>query len=145
MFKTRPLLAAWLLAGALSMSTAEAETAGQLEYSVLFQDAEGVTHFRDDQLVWRTRPSGSLMTPLMDATKVGFLRIAAGSRSDWHPAPLKQFVMVLGGSMEVEAQDGERRIFEPGSVLLVTDTEGRGHRTNALGKKDVFLVWVPVP
>ena len=32
--------------------------------------------------------------------------------------------MVLEGLVEVEAQDGERRTFEPGSVLLVTDTEG---------------------
>jgi hypothetical protein len=53
--------------------------------------------------------------------------------------------MVLSGKLEVEAGDGERREFTPGTVLLVTDVDGRGHKTNALGTDDVFLVWVPVP
>jgi len=33
----------------------------------------------------------------------------------------------------------------PEALVLVTDTEGRGHRTNVLGNEDVFLVLVPVP
>ena len=53
--------------------------------------------------------------------------------------------MVLRGVGEVEVGDGQRRRFGPGSVLLVTDIEGRGHRTKVLGKEDVLLVWVPVP
>ena len=147
MCKIKPLLAAGLLAASLPMFADEAETASQLKYSVLYRDADDVTHFRDDHLVWRGvgTPATIWVTPLLDATKMGFLRIPAESRSDWHPAPRKQFVMVLEGLMEVEAQDGERRTFAPGSILLVTDTEGRGHRTNALGKHEVFLVWVPVP
>jgi quercetin dioxygenase-like cupin family protein len=118
-----------------------AEGDGQLKYSVLYGDAEGVTHFREDQLVWRGRTGGAT-TPQLDATKVGFVRIAAQSKSDWHPAPRKQFLIVLKGSMEVEAQDGERKTFEPGSVLLVDDTGGRGHRTGALGKQEVLAVYV---
>ena len=40
--------------------------------------------------------------------------------------------------------DGEKRIFEPGSVLLVEDTEGKGHQTKVIGQKDLFFVWVPI-
>ena len=86
-----------------------------------------------------------MATPFLDASKIGFLRIPKSFKSDLHPAPAKQFVMVLTGVMEVQSGDGERRQFLPGSVLLVTDTQGPGHRTNALGNEDVFLVWVPVP
>ena len=43
--------------------------------------------------------------------------------------------MVLSGLAEVEVGDGERRTFGPGNVLLVTDTEGRGHLTNVIGKR----------
>ena len=45
----------------------------------------------------------------------------------------------------IEAGDGERRTFAPGSVLSVTDTQGPGHRTFVVGEQDVFAVWVPIP
>lgn len=116
----------------------------------LYSDATAdITHFRIDVIEWseNTDPNVSVaaVTKLSPATQVGFVRIPAGYRSDWHPAPRKQYVMVLRGRMEVEAGDGERREFTPGTVLLVTDVAGRGHRTNALGTEDVFLVWVPIP
>ena len=46
--------------------------------------------------------------------------------------------------MEEEVWDGEKRIFEPGSVLLVEDTEGKGHKTKVIGQKDLVFVWVPI-
>jgi hypothetical protein len=53
--------------------------------------------------------------------------------------------MVLHGTVEIEAGDGERRTFIAGTVVLVTDVHGRGHRTNVIGEEHVFLVWVPIP
>jgi hypothetical protein len=125
----------------------------QLRYSVLFADQQGVTHFRDDNLVWEAlgvfsdRPGGlgGLRTPYLNAEKIGFLRLPPGFPTDWHPAPGKRFVMVLSGIGQIEAGDGERRTFAPGSVLLVTDTQGRGHRTIVVGEQDVFAAWVPIP
>ena len=115
--------------------------AESIPVSRLYSDDADVTHFADEEIPWGARNR----TDLFPADQIGFLRMAVGTRTDWHPAPRKQYVMVLEGTMEVEAGDGERRTFEAGSVLLVTDTEGRGHRTNVLGDEDVFLVWVPVP
>ncbi len=121
--------------------------------STLYTDtAADTTHFRTDTIEWLVDASNpdataavAALTELYPATQLGFVRIPAGYRSDWHPAPRKQYVMVLSGKLEVEAGDGERREFTPGTVLLVTDVDGRGHRTNALGTEDVFLVWVPIP
>jgi len=120
----------------------------ELAVSRLFSDESEVTHFTDDSLTWNTlnTPDGNLpVTDLLPAEEIGFLRLPSTYRSDWHPAPRKQYVMVLIGSMEVEAGDGEKRVFRPGSVLLVTDTEGRGHKTNVVGGEEVLLVWVPIP
>lgn len=118
----------------------------RLRYSVLYSDAQGVTHFRDDYLVWNeAKANGESHTPLLDAQKIGFLRLNREFSEDSHPAPSKRFVMVLTGIMEVVAGDGESRRFEAGSVLLVSDTSGSGHRTNVIGEDDAFLVWVPVP
>ncbi len=117
----------------------------RLKYSVLYADGEGITHFRDEYLSWNDSGEGFFTTPLENARQIGFLRTQAGKNFDWHPAPRKQFVMILEGIMEVEAGDGEKRVFVPGSILQVTDTKGRGHRTNNLGGQPIFVVWVPVP
>jgi hypothetical protein len=134
------LLVTWNLVAAQNGQT--------LRYSVVFSDSQDVTHFRDEQLPWQVPPNyygGASATPFLDAQKIGFLHLPRGFRSDWHPAPSKRFVMVLSGVVEVEVSDGQRRKFSPGSVNLVTDTGGRGHRTNVLGSDDVLLAWVPVP
>ena len=139
------LLAALLLLMTLFSFAQDNDAHRKLKYSVLYADSEGITHFRDEYLSWNDSGDGFSTTPLENAKQIGFLRTQAGKNFDWHPAPSKQFVMILEGIMEVEAGDGERRVFTPGSILLVTDTKGRGHRTNNLGDQPIFVVWVPVP
>jgi hypothetical protein len=53
--------------------------------------------------------------------------------------------MVLAGSMEVDAGDGETRVFTPGTVLCVTDIAGHGHQMRVVGAEELLLVWVPIP
>ena len=121
----------------------------QLPYATLYTGFDGKTHFKDEALPWH--PVANLateplyVTPLQDATHLGFLYGPVGRTADWHPTPRKQFVMVLTGSMEVEAGDGEKRTFTPGSVLLVTDVDGMGQKTRGVGDQAVLLVWVPLP
>jgi quercetin dioxygenase-like cupin family protein len=121
----------------------------QLTYATLYTGSDAKTHFKDDAMPWHpvasSAPAPPHVTPLQDATKIGFLRSPVGRKADWHPAPSKQFVMVLTGVMEVEAGDGEKRTFTPGSVLLVTDVDGMGHRTQVVGEQEVLLVWMPIP
>jgi hypothetical protein len=124
-----------------------------IEITTLYSDAAtDTTHFRSDFIPWLDNETSAdsmakvpSRTDLLPASSIGYLRLPAGYRSDWHPAPRKQYVMVLRGTAEVEAGDGERRTFTAGTVVLVTDVQGRGHRTNVIGKEDVFLVWVPIP
>src|SRR5262245_8966553 len=142
--KTTVVLLAVILALALGRASQAQDE--KLRCSVLSADSQGRTQFRDEYLPWQPGASPqSLVTPFLDAAQIVFLRLRLGYRSDWHPAPRKQFVMVLEGAMEVEAGDGNRREFRAGSVLLVTDTQGRGHRTNVLGEREVVLVRVAVP
>jgi hypothetical protein len=48
-------------------------------------------------------------------------------------------MVVLGGQVEAEVSDGEVRRFGPGDVVLVEDTEGRGHRSWVVGEDDVVF------
>ena len=62
---------------------------------------------------------------------------------DPHPSPQRQFVIALEGEYEIETTDGERRVFRPGSVALVEDTEGRGHVTRITSGPVTFAA-IPV-
>jgi hypothetical protein len=119
----------------------------RLAVSVLSAGADNLTSFADETIDWLSADgaSGVNLTEFVPATNVGFLRLPKGYQADWHPAPRKQYVLVLQGAMAVEAGSGERRVFEPGSVLMVTDTSGPGHRTGAVGDQGVLLAWIPVP
>ena len=120
-----------------------------LTYATLYTGFDGKTHCKDEALPWH--PVANVATeplyvaPLQDATHIGFLYSPFGRTTDWHPALRKQCVMVLTGSMGVEAGDGEKRTFTPGSVLLVTDVDGMGQKTRGVGDQAVLLVWVPLP
>ena len=127
-----------------------AEEQPRLRYAVIYSDPDGRTHFRDEFFPWqKTQPSDpktpAMQTPFVDAQKLGFLTIAVGYSSEWHPAPGKRFVVMLSGLAELEIGSGERRRFGPGDVVLVTDVQGRGHITRVLRKQDVIAAWVPVP
>ncbi len=61
-----------------------------------------------------------------------------------HPAPRKQFVVVLEGEIEVETTNGERRSFVPGIVGLLEDVEGRGHISRIRGDGPATFMAVPL-
>ena len=64
---------------------------------------------------------------------------------DWHPAPRRQFLVYIAGEMEAEASDGEVRRLGPGSIALVEDTTGKGHRSRVVGATEVINVIVQLP
>ena len=58
--------------------------------------------------------------------------VSEASVTEPHNAPRRLFIVQIDGTVEVEASDGEKRVFGPGSVLLVEDTTGKGHVTRSL-------------
>ncbi len=109
-------------------------------------DEAGVTRFDD------------LDVPLSDAGEIGrlsedwparavvFRENDPGYDFDWHPAPRRQLVILLDGEIEIEVGDGEVRRFKGGDVLLLEDTEGRGHRTRnvkAARRRSLFVALDP--
>lgn len=60
------------------------------------------------------------------ASQFMVLRLEAGWTDPAHPAPARQFFMVLRGRLEVSA-GGESRSLPVGAVLLTEDVSGLGH------------------
>ncbi len=64
--------------------------------------------------------------------------------ADLHTAPERQLAVSLNGWVEYEVTDGDVRRFNPGEVVLVEDTTGRGHITRFDDGEQCFL-HIPVP
>jgi uncharacterized cupin superfamily protein len=69
----------------------------------------------------------------LDTTQIRFGIREPGVLQDWHPAPQRQFVIILSGQLEIGFEDGSKKLFGPGDARLVEDTTGTGHTTIALG------------
>ena len=78
------------------------------------------------------------------ATGLAFLTRDKGHFSDWHPAPRRQYVIILAGIMEIGIGDGTSKRFGAGDVMLAEDTSGRGHTFRAAGDEDLRFATVPV-
>ena len=63
---------------------------------------------------------------------------------DWHPAPRRQYVIILSGQLEIGLGDGTTRRFGPGDARLVEDTTGQGHTTRVVSDEPVVMGIIPL-
>src|SRR5262245_29952567 len=77
-------------------------------------------------------------------TRIAFREEPVGRFLDWHPAPRRQFVIILSGQLEIGLGDGSKHIFGPGDARLVEDTTGRGHTTRVHGNQPCVTATIPL-
>ncbi|MEJ2239175.1 MAG: cupin domain-containing protein [Gemmatimonadales bacterium] len=120
-----------------------------LECVRIFADSEGESHFGRSGVALSSRDFAPPAPPL-EVSEVleaghGFLRAAPGWFGDWHPTPTRQFMCLLSGVLEVSVSDGETRRISPGAIVLLEDTEGRGHSTRVVSDEPAVLAFAQVP
>jgi hypothetical protein len=104
--------------------------------------SDGETHFGEVEIALADAGAIGRLSPLLPATGVIFRETPAGYDYDWHPAPRRQYIVLLDGEIEITVGDGEVRRFRGGDVLLMEDTTGRGHRTRTVDgrvRRSVFI------
>lgn len=84
------------------------------------------------------------LSTLQATAGIMFREAPPGNFIDWHPAPRRQWVIILSGQLEIGLGDGTLRRFGPGDARLVEDTTGRGHTTRAVGNQPCVTAVVPV-
>ena len=111
----------------------------------LYSASNGVTRFED------------VFIPLNDAGEIGklsaglpvssiiFREVEATYDYDFHNAPQAQYLVLIDGAIEIETSLGEKRQFKSGDVLLLEDTEGKGHRTRNLQPIKRRSIFITVP
>lgn len=68
-----------------------------------------------------------------------FLEPSAGWYGDWHPTPVRQWLILVSGRCEFEAGDGEKAIRNAGDVVMLDDSTGRGHQAKGPGDEPVRI------
>ena len=117
----------------------------------IFADSHGESHFADVEIPVTLTPVAVHLPPMstspaIASTHVEFVVVPpAVIAQDWHPAPARQFVLLLKGELEVEVGDGERRAFTPGLIVFLEDTKGKGHKDHAVSDDELLLALIPVP
>jgi hypothetical protein len=114
----------------------------------IYSDEHGESHFEDvPQEMVTERYAGAqwLISQPLPARDVRFRRVTTEFPDEPHNAPGRQLVVQMTGEVEVEVSDGEIRRFGPGSVVLVEDTTGKGHRTRPIGDtvRDTLFIALP--
>jgi hypothetical protein len=62
----------------------------------------------------------------------------------WHPAPARQLVLVVKGSIIVEVSDGATRRLDADSMIFFEDVIGRGHLNRVVDDKEIVLAFLVV-
>lgn len=76
---------------------------------------------------------GTFVSDLIPCDSVRLAETEPGGIYDWHPAPRKQVVVTLTGTIEFTFGNGEILVVKPGDVFLAADIEGRGHKWRIIG------------
>ena len=111
----------------------------------LFSDDNGDSHFEDFSIPLNdSGPIGILSDPLK-VKEVIFREVEPTYDYDFHNAPQKQYLILIDGEIEIETTLGEKRQFKAGDVLLLEDTEGKGHRTKNLKPEKRKSIFITIP
>ena len=86
----------------------------------------------------------SELASLAPTSGIMFRESPPGHFLDWHPAPRRQWVIILSGELEIGLGDGTLRRFGPGDARLVEDTTGHGHTTRVVGNRPCLMAYVPL-
>ena len=110
----------------------------------LYTDASGQSHFRDIEIEWVEESRSGKLSKRLPATGIIFREVPPTYDLSWHPAPRRQYIINLDAGVEITASDGEARKIGAGEVVLVEDTTGKGHLSQAVHGQLRHSIFVPI-
>lgn len=113
----------------------------------IYTGQDGLSHAEkvEMQLEGSSAIPGMEQSALFENASMRFARRPPALVQDWHPSNQPQYAVTISGRGEIEVAGGQKVVLEPGSVLLVEDVGGNGHKTRTLGSQDWTLMIVNLP
>ncbi len=115
------------------------------KYVRLWEDKDGISHFEDVEVPMDDVGRASDLSDTLAVSGMNFRRNRMDYNLDWHPAPRRQFIVNLTGGVKITASDGEERVLGPGSIMLVEDVSGKGHKSEAAGSEERLSLFIHLP
>ena len=115
-----------------------------IEYLRIYADEAGCSHFEIRAVEMKASnyapPAPPLNTSIPEASDNSvFLELPVGWYGDWHPTPVRQWLILMTGRCEFEAGNGEKMVRKAGDVVMLDDLTGQGHQTKVLGDESVHI------
>jgi quercetin dioxygenase-like cupin family protein len=105
----------------------------------MYTGSDGQTHLEEQTLA-----AHPILTETRPAVHIQFRELPAGTFVDWHPAPRRQYVIVLAGQLALGFKDGTTQRLNPGDATLAEDTTGSGHTTRVSSTTPAVTAVVPL-
>lgn len=108
----------------------------------VYSDSSGESHFEDFQVPLKNNGDIGFLSDDVPVKSIVFREVSPSYDYDFHNAPDRQYIVLLEGGVEIETSLGEKRTFPTGSILLVEDTTGKGHKTKNIEpklRKSIFI------
>ncbi len=108
----------------------------------VYNDNNGESHFEDLEIPLNEAGPIGFLSSAIPVKDIIFREVVPAYDYDFHTAPQRQYIILLDGAIEIETSLGDKKQFRAGDVLLVEDTEGKGHKTRnllAIKRKSIFV------
>lgn len=120
-----------------------------IEYLRIFADEDGCSHFETKNIQLDAKdyapPAPTLNTSNMEtANNSVFLELPIGWYGNWHPTPVRQWLILMTGVCEFEVGDGQHATCKAGDVVMLDDLTGKGHQTKVLGDESVRIAAIHI-
>lgn len=113
-----------------------------IQITKIYTDSNGDSQFEDIEMPLQNKGEIGFLSDKIPVKEIIFRTVTPDYDYDFHNAPQKQYIILLDGEIEIETSIGEKRIFKGGDILLMDDTEGKGHKTRNLQnieRRSVFI------
>lgn len=113
-----------------------------IQITRIYSDGNGESQFENLEIPLKNNGDIGFLSNDEPVKSIVFREVKPSYDYDFHNAPDRQYIVLLEGGVEIETSLGEKRIFETGSILLVEDTTGKGHKTKNIEsklRKSIFI------
>ena len=117
----------------------------------LYTGSDGRAKFREEAVALTEGSPQSMLSPVFTSSGYQLRHSPVGFRSQFHCTVTPQWVVILGGQMEIGLQEGVSRVFKPGehfysADLLLPgasfDAAVHGHWSRQLGPDPLLTMFV---
>ena len=108
----------------------------------VYSDEHGDSHFQDITVPLTAAGPIGYLSEKITVKALIFRKVGPGYDYFFHNAPARQYIILLDVGIEIETSLGVKRQFQPGHVLQVEDTTGKGHRSRNLEEKERQSIFI---